>query len=93
MGDLIQQLQQLRKQQGISQQSLSQRLRIPQSHISKIESAKTDVRLSTLQEFAHAMGYEVMLVPRILERGITAIINGEDTRQPLWQLDEDDDDA
>ena len=58
---LIEQLQQRRLTIGISQRALADLVGLPQSHISKIESGKTDLRLSTFLEIAAVLDLEVTL--------------------------------
>jgi transcriptional regulator with XRE-family HTH domain len=62
--DIINVLKQARETKGLSQRALSQRTHVPQSHISKIESGGTDIRLSSLIELARALDLELKLVPR-----------------------------
>ncbi len=53
-----------REAKNLSQRALADRAGVPQSHISKIESGRVDLRLSSLAELARALDLEVMLVPR-----------------------------
>ena len=62
--EILQTLRGARELSGLSQRDLSARIGVPQSHISKIESGATDLRLSSLVEFARALDYELFLVPR-----------------------------
>jgi transcriptional regulator with XRE-family HTH domain len=62
--DIIKTLKQAREAKGLSQRALSERTHVPQSHISKIESSGTDIRLSSLIELARALDLELKLVPR-----------------------------
>jgi transcriptional regulator with XRE-family HTH domain len=56
---LLASLKKAREAAGISQRSLAALVGMPQSHISKIEAGKTDIRLSTLIELADALGLDV----------------------------------
>ncbi len=53
----------LRKEAGLTQEDLAERLHTKKSNISRLESAnsKNSPRLSTIEEYAHAMGYEVKI--------------------------------
>ncbi len=62
--DIIDTLKGARAAKGLSQRALSKRTGIPQSHISKIESGGTDIRLSSLTELARALDLDLKLVPR-----------------------------
>lgn len=53
-----------REAKGLSQRALASKAGIPQSHISKIESAGVDLRISSLTQIARALGLELTLVPR-----------------------------
>lgn len=77
--DILQTLRTARKQRGLSQRDLSARIGVPQSHISKIESGGTDLRLSSLVELARALDYELVLVPRKLLPAMEAIVGGAST--------------
>ena len=55
-----------REEKGLSQRELSARAGVPQAHISKIENAAVDLKLSSLVELARVLGLELMLVPRRL---------------------------
>ena len=55
-----------REEKGLSQRELSARAGVPQAHISKIENAAVDLKLSSLVELARVLGLELMLVPRSL---------------------------
>lgn len=62
--DIIRTLKDAREAKGLSQRALSARTGVPQSHISKIESGGTDIRLSSLIELARVLDLELKLVPR-----------------------------
>jgi transcriptional regulator with XRE-family HTH domain len=66
-------LKQARENKGLSQRTLGIRIAVPQSHISKIESGKVDIKASSLIEFARALDLEVMLVPRSLVPAVEAL--------------------
>lgn len=84
-------LKQIRQQAKLSQQNVSDRLALPQSTIARIESDKIDMRVSTLQNLARAMNYEVVLIPKPLLSAVQALIKGDDLSKPRWQISEDDD--
>ncbi|MEZ5896978.1 MAG: helix-turn-helix transcriptional regulator [Parvularculaceae bacterium] len=63
---LAEQVRTAREVKGLSQRGLSERTGIPQSHISKIENAGSDIRISSLLSLAHALDLELRLVPRKL---------------------------
>ena len=50
---------QTRKELGFTQEYIAEKLGTKKSSISRIENHSTDIKLSTLQNFAHAMGKEV----------------------------------
>ncbi|WP_136618575.1 MULTISPECIES: helix-turn-helix domain-containing protein [Mesorhizobium] len=72
--DIIQTLRGARKDKGLSQRKLSARVGLPQSHISKIESGATDLRLSSLVQLARSLDYEVVIVPRKALSAVKAVV-------------------
>jgi DNA-binding XRE family transcriptional regulator len=61
--ELRKQLIALRNEAGLTQEDLAERLHTKKSNISRLESvgSKSSPRLSTIEEYAHAMGYEVKI--------------------------------
>lgn len=59
-------LKQIRESRGISQAELAARLKTGKSAISRIENHADDIRLSTLEKIARALGQElrVQIVPQ-----------------------------
>jgi transcriptional regulator with XRE-family HTH domain len=82
-----------RTAKGLSQRALSGRTGIPQSHISKIENAGSDIRISSMLMIAHALDLELTLVPRKLMKAIEGLQRTAETPKPAYQLDEEEDDA
>jgi transcriptional regulator with XRE-family HTH domain len=66
-------LKEARTRKRLSQRALSQKVGMPQSHISKIESGKVDIKASSLVEIARALDLEFMLVPLNLVPTIEAL--------------------
>lgn len=64
IADIAAGIRQARKDKGLTQRELGQRVGLPQSHISKIESGTVDLQVSSLAEIARALDLEVKLVPR-----------------------------
>jgi|TARA_B100001971_G_C17970189_1_gene422001 transcriptional regulator with XRE-family HTH domain len=52
-------LKQTREKAGITQEDLAKKLHTRKSAISRIENQSEDVRLSTLEKFAQAVGRQV----------------------------------
>lgn len=94
---IIQILHASRVKKGLSQRALSQKVGLPQSHISKIENNNVDLKTSTLIELARVLDLELMLVPRTLVNTVNVIIARptaatDDTEPPpAYRLDEDED--
>jgi transcriptional regulator with XRE-family HTH domain len=63
-----------RKKKRLTQRRLSAQARVPQSHISKIESGAVDIKLSSLIELARVLGLEVILAPRKLLPAVQAVL-------------------
>ncbi len=74
-----QKLLEARTRKSLSQRGLAERTGVPQSHISKIEQGRVDIRLSSLVELARALDLDVQLLPRqalpAVEGAVRAIEN------------------
>ncbi|HEC17576.1 MAG TPA: XRE family transcriptional regulator [Sedimenticola sp.] len=86
-----------RENKKLSQRALSQKIGMPQAHISKIENAAVDLRASNLVELARALDLEVMLVPRKHVPAVNSLIGssvlpGTERREqvPAYRLDAED---
>lgn len=55
-------LAELRKQQGLSQQALANKIGVSQSAISQIENAHQHIQLDTLQKYINGLGKQLKLV-------------------------------
>ena len=64
IADIAASIRQARKDKGLTQRELGERVGLPQSHISKIESGAVDLQVSSLAEIARALDLEVRLLPR-----------------------------
>lgn len=88
-------LKRARETSGLSQRALGARTGLTQAHVSRIENAIVDPRLSTLLELTRALGLEIALVPRARMPLVKRLIDvGNDDRalppsRPLYGLDED----
>ncbi|RLQ22732.1 helix-turn-helix domain-containing protein [Seongchinamella sediminis] len=63
-----------REGKGLSQRVLAKLAGVPQSHISKIENAGVDLRVSSLTEIARALDLELALVPRKTVPAVKSIV-------------------
>lgn len=54
-------LKQAREESGVTQEELAVRLHTRKSAISRIENHADDIKLSTLEKFAHALGKHLRL--------------------------------
>lgn len=88
-------LKKARLQKKWSQRTLGERVGIPQSHISKIESGAVDLQTSSLIQLARVLDLELMLIPRALVPAFQAMINGKQKgtseQIPMYRLEEEDD--
>ena len=89
-----------RAKKGISQRTLSLKVGIPQSHISKIEQGLVDLQTSSLIQIARVLDLELMLVSRSLVSAVQALQthSGKISKSiPAYQLsdeeEEENDDA
>lgn len=90
MDTIIRQLKFARQRLGLRQSELGAKLGLPQSHISKIEQGSTDPRLSTVTDMARILDQELILVPRQMILPIQALLQNDQTQEPRWQPDEDE---
>lgn len=63
-------LKEARQAAGMSQRALAALVKLPQSHISKIETGAVDAQISTIVEIARVLGFDLRLVPR---QGLAAV--------------------
>lgn len=63
-----------REAKGLSQRALAKIAGVPQSHISKIENAGVDLRVSSLTEITRALDLELALVPRKTVPAVKSIV-------------------
>jgi ribosome-binding protein aMBF1 (putative translation factor) len=54
-------LKQAREEAGITQEELARRLHTKKTAVSRIENHAEDIKLSTLEKFAHALGKHLRL--------------------------------
>ncbi len=90
MNAIIPQLKRARLAKKLRQSEFGVKLGLPQSHISKIEQGRSDPRLSTVTDMARLLDQELVLVPRSMLPAIRAMLSGEETQKPKWQIDEEE---
>ncbi len=71
-----------RRAKGLSQLALAKTAGMPQSHISRIENAAVDLRLSSLTEIARALDLELTLVPRKTIPAVHSIVGSAQVGTP-----------
>ncbi len=69
-----------RTAKGFTQKQLGERVGLPQSHISKIESGNVDLQLSSLIEITRALSLELKLVPRKTLPAIEGVVKSHRER-------------
>ena len=91
------QLKAAREAKGLSQRALGTRTGLPQSHISQIENAAIDLRITSLVTLAHALDLELTLISRRLVSAVEGMqrqASQSQTKQiPAYRLDKEDGDA
>ncbi|NJK62905.1 MAG: helix-turn-helix transcriptional regulator [Synechococcaceae cyanobacterium SM2_3_1] len=78
---ILKALKQRRADQGLTQRALAEKVNSPQSHIARIESGKTDPKLSTVIELARTLELEVMVIPRQLVPVVQSLVRGAAKRR------------
>lgn len=92
---LIDALKVARKAKGMNQLALAEKVGIPQSHISRIETGNVNIKLASFVEIARALDLEVMLVPRQDAGTINNLIASKAAERrgtevtPAYTLDDD----
>ncbi len=81
-----------RKAKSITQTELGERLGLPQSYISRLESGRLDIRLSTALEIARYLGLELMMVPSLLTPAVNSLLINDShltlPSKPMYSLDD-----
>ena len=72
-----------RQKKQLSQRELSEKVGLPQSHISKIENAAVDLKLSSLSELARALELELVLVPKKVLPAVQSLVRTSSDPQNL----------
>lgn len=72
--ELASALRAAREAKGLTQRQLSELVKLPQGHISKIESGAVDLRVSSLIELSRALDLELTLVPRNSVPAVQSIV-------------------
>jgi HTH-type transcriptional regulator/antitoxin HipB len=91
MKSIIEQLKSYRLAMGYKQALMGEKIGLPQSHLSKIESGATDPRLSTVLDMARALDQELVLIPRQLLPQLRVLVYGQEEDERRWQLDDEGD--
>jgi transcriptional regulator with XRE-family HTH domain len=69
-----------REEKGLTQSALSEKVGMPQSHISKIENGAVDLQASSLLELARVLDLEVALIPKKLVPAIRGLERNSDPK-------------
>lgn len=90
---LIATLKAARLQKELTQQSLAQKMEVPQSYISKIEGGRVNLQLSNFIEIARHLDLEVMLIPRSALSAVKSMISEKESEpKPAYRLENEEDD-
>ena len=87
--EIVRTLAAARISKGLSQVELAKRLGTPQSHVSRLEAGKVDIRSSSLVELARLVDLEIMLVPRTWVPAVRKLIQDRKNESPfLYRLEQ-----
>ena len=91
---MLRDLKAARRQHRWSQSELGQRIGLPQTHISGIETGRIVPRFDTLRDLVRVLNYDLLMVPRRLVPAAQALIRDQnpdhDTEErPLYADDEE----
>ena len=91
--DLREAIKRGRAERGWSQRALGAAVRLPQAHISAIESGQVVPRFDTLIDILRLLNLDLLLVPRSLVPAVQNLIRAhnepESPEKPLYASDED----
>jgi len=79
-----------RRQRGWSQAELGQRVGLPQTHISGIETGKVVPRFDTLLEIVRILDHDLLLVPRELVPVVQSLTRNHGNRDAYAADNEDE---
>lgn len=88
--EILRGLKEAREAKGLGQRDLGARIGMLQSHISKIESGRSDIRLSSQIGFARALDLDLRHVPRAAVPVLEGVVRSTIPPPPLpdssmWQ--------
>lgn len=89
---IILDLKKARQKKGWSQQVLAEKLGLPQSHISKIESGKISPTISNVIQIARVLNLELMAVPAFYVGAIQSLCQPTTSyeQKPAYTLDDEE---
>jgi transcriptional regulator with XRE-family HTH domain len=94
LADLRQQIKEARMKRGWGQRELGAAVRLPQPHISVIESGDIVPRFDTLLDIVRVLGLDLLLVPRSLVPAVQSLIlaqkEPESVEKPLYAADDEE---
>lgn len=67
MQEIVKELVEIRKAQGLRQIDMAEAVGVTQPVISEFESGKTEPRIKTVIKYAHVLGYGIVLIPQTFE--------------------------
>lgn len=90
MRKLLEVIKERRKKLGFTQNAMGEKLSMPQSHYSKIESGSSDPRVSSFLDICRALELEILIVPKESKIIFDSIAVQDKENKPAWQPDEED---
>lgn len=92
--DIRDHIKQARVNRGWSQRKLGAEVRLPQPHISAIESGETVPRFDTLLDIVRVLDLDLVLVPRTLVPAVQSLVRAQkhpqSAEKPLYATDDDE---
>jgi len=92
--DIRDHIKEARAKRGWTQRKLGAEVRLPQPHISAIESGETAPRFDTLLDIVRVLDLDLVLVPRTLVPAVQSLVRAhkhpESVEKPLYATDDDE---
>lgn len=78
LGDPVNQFKGLRKQTGLTQKALAERLKIRQTNVARLESGSRSITVATLAKYTNELGLKIVIIPEWYLPTLSMLLEGLD---------------